>query len=114
MRIKFLRGVCDNARTCPNINLSARSTYVVQGYVVMPEHPLPHGEALVEIPDSLLPELVGAGPRDGLALTGRGTILVRGTQVTDPQVLAELALPSGENAVEVPLSMFRELEASHA
>lgn len=32
MPLIFLRGVCDDMRTCPNINITDRGTYVVQEY----------------------------------------------------------------------------------
>lgn len=113
MQLVLMRAECRDGRTCPNVNLSDHGTYVVQGYIVSPGHLLPASEAVVEIPLSLLPELVEADPRDGLSLTDRGTILVRGTQITDAEALAELDLPAGENAVEVPLSVLGELETAH-
>lgn len=62
MKIVVLRGTCNNGRTCPNINLSDRGTYVVRGHVVTEAS---EGEAVVAIPLSLLPELVGAALPEG-------------------------------------------------
>ncbi|KAA2248691.1 hypothetical protein F0L68_39775 [Solihabitans fulvus] len=109
MKVVLLRGSCGNARTCPNINLSDRDTYVVQGYIVASEQQVSSDEAVVEVPLSLLPELSGATLQDGLALTNHGTLHIRGRQVTDPAVLGELDLPSGENAVEIPRALLPEL-----
>lgn len=116
MRIVLLRGACDNGRTCPNINSTDRASYVIQGYLAPSTHayPLAPGQAVVEIPLSLLPELTSPGASDGLFLTGRGTILVRGSQVIDPDALAELNLPPGENAVEIPRTSLPELETTDA
>lgn len=108
MRITLLRDVCGNTRDCPNINSTDRDSYVVQGYRVAGV--LPPGQAMVEVPLSLLPELASAAPRDGLFLTDHGTVVVRGVQVADPDVLAELKLPAGENAVEIPRAVLPELE----
>jgi hypothetical protein len=37
--------------------------------------------------------------------TDRGSFIVQGLSVTDPQALAALHLPSGEAAVEIPRSL---------
>src|SRR5947209_4440041 len=114
MKIVLLRADCGNARTCPNINLSDRDTYVVQGYIVASEQQISPDEAVVEIPLSLLPELSGAALQDGLVLADQGALHVRGKQVTDPEVLAELNLPTGENAVEIPKALLPELVTADA
>lgn len=41
--------------------------------------------------------------------TDRGTLIVQGYVVTDPEALAELNLPPGETAVEIPLALLPEL-----
>jgi hypothetical protein len=41
-------------------------------------------------------------------LTDRGTAVVQGYAVDDPEVLAQLGLPAGENAVEVPVELLIE------
>lgn len=112
MRIVLLRDACGSGRTCPNINSTDRGSYVVQGYIVSSGQTLEPGHATVEVPLSLLPELASANPRAGLFLTDRGTVLVSGAQVTDPDVLAELNMPATENAVEVPRSVLPELEVA--
>src|ERR1044072_2461780 len=115
MRVVFLRGACGNGRTCPNINSTDRESYVVQGYIVAAHGlDIAPGEAIVEVPLSLLPELSATTSRDGLVLTDRHTVLVRGTQVTDSDVLAELNMPAGENAVEILYASLPELEVAHA
>lgn len=44
--------------------------------------------------------------------TDRGTVVVQGSIVTDAAALAELALPSGETAVEVPSWLLPEVLAN--
>ena len=39
----------------------------------------------------------------------RGTLLVIGTVVTDPEALAQMAIGPGEVAIEVPLSLLPEV-----
>ena len=41
--------------------------------------------------------------------TDRGTVVVQGAIVTDPQVLAAMNLPDHETAVEVPASLLASL-----
>lgn len=107
MKIVFQRGACGNARICPNINSTDRNTYVVQGYIT---ETAVHDGYTVEVPMSLLPELAARPHREGLMFTDRDTVLVTGQRVTNPQALAELALPDGEDAVEVPSSLLAELQ----
>ena len=97
--LRLLRGACDNARTCPNINLTDRGTYVVQGYPA----PASGGQSAVEIPAYLLPELADAPDWNhvGVQRLDAETLLISGVRVTDPALLAELALPVGEDAVEI-------------
>lgn len=78
-------------------------------------HVLGPGEAVVEIPSSLLPELAADETSHGaVRRTGRGTVLVRGRLVVDAEALRELNLPAGEAAVEIPISALPELEIAHA
>jgi hypothetical protein len=42
--------------------------------------------------------------------TDRGTYVVQGAIVTDPEVLAALQLPANETAVEVPASLLPSLK----
>jgi hypothetical protein len=118
VKLILLRSSCDNARICPNINATDRGTLVVQGYAVpntdvaalVDDGPMLLGGVVVEVPLALLPELAGeTTARPGLFLTDRGTVLVSGQAVTDAEVLAELSLPAGESAVEVPITALPEL-----
>ena len=43
-------------------------------------------------------------------LTDRGTVVVQGERVTDPDALATMRLPEHEAAVEVPLSLLASLK----
>ena len=38
-------------------------------------------------------------------LTDRGTAVVQGYVITDPEALAQLNLPAGETAVEIPIDV---------
>jgi hypothetical protein len=119
MRLTLLRSTCEIGRICPTINLTDRGTYVVQGYLVAGidlgrDVPAP-GEAIVEVPTSLLPELANDETvRYAARHTDRGTILVRGHSVVDAEALRELNLPAGEAAVEIPISALPELGIAHA
>jgi hypothetical protein len=97
MRLICLRSTCEIGRSCPNINITDRGTYVVQGYLVSDRDlgsVLAPGELAVEIPSFLLPELRGdQTPSDILHRTDRGTILVCGRAVVDADALRELNLP---------------------
>lgn len=42
--------------------------------------------------------------------TDRGTYLVQGYVVTDPEALAELNIPDGETVVEVPVELLPEID----
>jgi hypothetical protein len=42
----------------------------------------------------------------GVFATDRGTIVVQGYVITDSEALAQLNLPNGETAVEIPLEMW--------
>ena len=50
-------------------------------------------------------------PNDSPTLykTERGTLLVQGYVVTDPEALAEMRIPEGETVVEVPPSLMKYL-----
>lgn len=115
----ILRSTCDNGRTCPNINLTDRGTYLVQGYVAAAQylggHSLRTGEAVVEVPSSLLPEFAADQRGHGTVhCTERETVLVRGRLVVDVETLRELDLPAGEAAIEIPIDALPELELAYA
>lgn len=99
--------------------MTDRGTYLLQGYLVadidVGGHVLGPGEAVVEVPLSLLPELAAdETARSAVRRTDRGTILVRGRLVVDAEALEELNLPAGEAAIEIPISALPELELAHA
>lgn len=119
MRLNLLRSSCGDTRSCPNINITDRGTYVVQGYLVtdlgMTGDLFSPDKSVVEVPSSLLPELTGVETSGGeVRRTDRGTVLVRGRTVVDAEVLRELNLAVGEAAVEIPISALPELEIAHA
>ena len=116
MNLVLLRSTCDNARVCPNINITDRGTFVVQGPPAAKHsaaaltglHP-DLGDTVVEIPLSLVPELDVTAPRTGLRSTGSGTVLIQGVRVTDQEALTELNLPVHETAVEIPTALLHEV-----
>jgi hypothetical protein len=110
---------CDNGRTCPHISATGRGTLVVQGYLVSdsalsPRLGIPADETAVGVPLALLPELA-AEQAEGLHVTGHGTVIFHGPAVSDPGTLAELTIPTGEAAIEIPAATLSFLEvAGHA
>ena len=119
MRLILLRTTCDDGRTCPNINATDRGTHLVQGYpesgLDLGGHMAGPGEAVVEIPASLLPELAADDVAHGaVRRTDRGTLVVCGRLVVEAEFLQELNIPAGEAAVEIPISALPELAVAHA
>jgi hypothetical protein len=112
MKIVLLRGSCPDRISCPNVYWTDRGTYIIQGYVATGPACAP-GQAVVEIPLSLAPE-IAAHRHNDLYLTDRGTVLVRGTKVTDREALEAIQLPAGEDAVELYASTMPALEGTVA
>ncbi|MGH3159519.1 MAG: hypothetical protein ACRDNF_23495 [Streptosporangiaceae bacterium] len=105
---------CDNGRTCPHVSATDRQTLVVQGYVTpeLAASPgIPAGEIAVEVPLELLPELA-AESSAGLHVTDHGTVVFHGPAVSDPGTLAELTIPPGEAAIEIPAGVLPFLEVA--
>jgi hypothetical protein len=75
MRLILLRSTCDIGRTYPNINLTDRGTYVVQGYQVagldLAGHILAADESIVEVPESLVARNSTAPRRAAARSVGR-------------------------------------------
>jgi len=102
---------CDNGRTCPHISATERRTLIVQGYVIPVLAAIPAGQIAIEVPLALLPELA-AEPGTGLHVTGHGTVVFHGPAVSDPGALAELTIPPGEAAIEIPAAALPFLEVA--
>lgn len=45
--------------------------------------------------------------------TDRGTFVVQGWRVSDPEALAQLDIPAHETVVEVPADVLAEIAAAH-
>lgn len=95
MRLTFL-GKETQTGGSPTLFGTDRDTYVVQGWKVEGQ------PASVEIPPRLLGYLephtcLGARMND----TGRGSFILAGVPVTDPQALSEMDIPGHETCVEV-------------
>lgn len=64
MTLTRIVGTCPDGRTCPTIYQTERGTLVVQGYRLdagdLARIDLPDGESAVEIPHSLLEDVVRA------------------------------------------------------
>jgi hypothetical protein len=43
--------------------------------------------------------------------TDRGTIVVQGWRISDPETLAQMEIPDHETVLEVPAALFRHLPA---
>ncbi len=91
-RLVQLRSTCDHGNVCPTLHYRPDTDeYVVQGYTVTDPQVvaalnLAVGETVVQVPTGLLPEL----QRD----VDPGFLLVRGWEVNDVALLAELAMPA--------------------
>jgi hypothetical protein len=111
MKAVHLRGEsCPDRISCPNLYSTDCGTYIVQGYI-SDEVECAAGQAVVEIPLSLVPEVAAHSHHD-LFLTDRGTVLVRGTRATDPEALSTIELPAGEDAVELAANVLHAMEAT--
>lgn len=109
MKVALLRGEpCPDRISCPHVFITDRGTHAVQGYVSTDLACEP-GQAVVEIPLSLIPELAAHSHHD-LYLTDRGTVLVRGAKITDAEALAAIRLPAGEDVVELAKNVLPALE----
>lgn len=67
MKITYIRDTSPTRDTCPTLCRTDRGTYLVQGYIVtdpeaLAELNIPSGEAVVEVPAELLPEIDDARP----------------------------------------------------
>ena len=67
MKITYIRDTSPTRDTCPTLRRTDRGTYLVQGYVVsdpeaLAELNIPEGEAVVEVPAELFPEIDDARP----------------------------------------------------
>lgn len=97
MRLAFL-GKETQGGGSPTLFATDRETYVVQGWKV------PGQQNSVEIPVRLLAHLqpgacLGVELRD----TGRGSVILSGDPVDDPEALAQMDIPGHETCVEVAM-----------
>ncbi|WP_157254811.1 hypothetical protein [Nonomuraea typhae] len=118
LNLRLLRkSDCDIGRECPSINATDQNTLIVQGYVVGVNDVaaagflVRQGWTAVDVPLSLVPELRDVAGWPHLHVTGRDTVLVYGPELTDAEALAELSIPPGEAAVELPVSSLPLKEA---
>lgn len=119
MRLTFL-GKESNHGDSPTLYATDRGSYLFQGYLVddpavLSDLDIPDGDAVVRIYARLMPHLA----KDGLSgiverwitpivkVLEDGDLIIRGVAVTDPEVLAEMAVPAHEGAVEVTKSAVR-------
>jgi hypothetical protein len=118
VRLTILRASCDNGRTCPNINRAGHGTLVVQGYPATAGQVRAAGLAddrggvAVWIPVALVPEvLLASGGGSTWGILDGDRVVIFGAEVSDPEVLAELDLPVGESAIEIPVDVLAFLGA---
>ena len=120
MELTMIRGDCPDGRTCPAVRRWAdRGTLLVTGTLItdpalLSELPVGQGEAVVEVPDTLIPEVAAGDGNTWPAIhrADRGTLLVTGTLITDPALLSELPVGQGEAVVEVPDTLIPEVAAN--
>ncbi|MFJ4653181.1 hypothetical protein ACIP5Y_18115 [Nocardia sp. NPDC088792] len=96
MLLKFLGKGGSGDGECPTLYATDADTYVVVGWKTQTS-------GTIEIPHLLLgfaePDtFIGAAMSD----TGRGTFLVSGRPITDPETVDEMRMEPHESAVEVP------------
>jgi hypothetical protein len=95
MRLTFLGKDTVNDGS-PTLYATDGGGYVAQGYRV------PGDESSVEIPKKLLAFLEKGTRLDAsLRDTGRGSYILTGKVVTDPEALAQMDIPPHETAVEI-------------
>lgn len=98
MHLEFL-GKETQTGGSPTLYGTDRETYVVQGWKVTDQ------PSAVEIPQRLLGYLSpGTSLAARLRDTGRGSFIVTGSPVIDPQALAQLDIPGHEACVEVAVA----------
>lgn len=97
MRLTFL-GKETQGSGSPTLFATDRNTYIGQGWKVSGQ------PRSIEIPQKLLRHLEGKPPL-GVTLqdTGRGTYILSGEPVTDPEALAQMDIPDHETCIEIPL-----------
>ncbi|MGW0328990.1 hypothetical protein [Nocardia sp. NPDC003183] len=100
MRHRYL-GTSSRQGQSPTLYATDHDTYLVQGWKIADA-----GAGVIEIPHELLTYLeVGTCLGVRLEDTGKGTFRVWGTPVTDPHLLAGLAVPDHEQCIEVPRTL---------
>ncbi len=115
MKLRFL-GKNSTVGDCPTLYSTDRDTYLVQGWKIfardlLMQLELGEGETAVEVPTELFDHLTEDGLATGeirrledplMILTPGGTFVVQGSEVADPEALAEMGIPDYETVVEVP------------
>jgi hypothetical protein len=117
MKLRFL-AIDTGKDGCPTLYASDRDSYVIQGWrladpAAVPALPLGDRETCVEVPARLLSALerpigVGGGATSHVA-TERGTYIIRGPEIIDPDTLSQMSVPAHETAVEVPRAHMDDL-----
>jgi hypothetical protein len=100
MRLTFL-GKETQGGGSPTLFATDRDTYLVQGWKVRGR------QGVIEIPQRLLAHLepdTYLGVR--LDDTGRGTFILSGVPVADPEALSQMDIPGHETCFEVPKNTF--------
>ncbi|MEV0399121.1 hypothetical protein [Actinoallomurus sp. NPDC050550] len=121
MHLRFL-GKESSQGDSPTLYATDRESYVVQGYLVtdpevLAKLQIPESETCVEIYARLLSHLAKDGLRGTITswrppivhVKANGDLIVQGKRVTDADALAQIALPAGEDCVEVTTAALRSL-----
>jgi len=121
MELRFLGTETDGGQS-PTLYATDRESYLIQGWKVsdpeiLAKLDIPEEETVVEIYARLMRHLA----KDGLSgivtswlppivhVKENGNLIVQGARVTDPTVLAEMAIPDHEDVVEVSGAAIRAL-----
>jgi hypothetical protein len=114
MELRFL-GKETTGGDSPTLHATDRGTYIIQGWVVtdpeiLAKLDVPEGETCVETYARLFTHLA----KDGLSgvvatwappivhVLPSGNYIVQGARVADAEVRAKMAMPAGEDCVELP------------
>lgn len=105
MEIRLLGGPTGEGGS-PRLYATDRETDIAQGWPT--DEP-----GRIEIPHRLLQFAEPGTCLTGLTDTGRGTFYLRGTPVADEGVLAKMAIPAHETAIEVEITREVYPDGSH-
>lgn len=121
MELTFL-GTTSGGGQCPTLYATDQGSYIVQGWIVtdatiLVRLRIPDDETCVEVPAHLLAFLERDGIRGKVTtisppimhVTERGTYIIQGKRVHDPQALSSMEIPETESCIEVARTTIADL-----